>query len=110
MYPERLTTLREAIRRHDRLYYVEARPEIGDAEFEKMVQKASDKTIQEQLAKLNDAHKKTIAELERQAIAKALRAYGRSVGGKEQAARALGISKATLYRKLKEYDLVAESF
>ena len=52
----------------------------------------------------------TIAELERQAIAKALRAYGRSVGGKEQAARALGISKATLYRKLKEYDLVAESF
>lgn len=44
---------------------ISAGPEIGDAEFEKMVQKASDKTIQEQLAKLNDAHKKTIAELER---------------------------------------------
>ena len=44
-----------------------------------------------------------IAELERQAIHSALQRYGRSAEGKEQAAKALGISKATLYRKLKEY-------
>ncbi|HQL51404.1 MAG TPA: NAD-dependent DNA ligase LigA [Kiritimatiellia bacterium] len=31
---ERLNDLREAIRRHDRLYYVEARPEIGDADYD----------------------------------------------------------------------------
>ena len=44
-----------------------------------------------------------IAELERQAISSALQRYGRNAEGKEQAAKALGISKATLYRKLKEY-------
>ena len=31
---ERLNELRETIRRHDRLYYVEARPEIGDADYD----------------------------------------------------------------------------
>ena len=31
---ERLTFLRSEIRRHDRLYYVEARPEIGDADYD----------------------------------------------------------------------------
>ncbi|HHU13680.1 MAG: NAD-dependent DNA ligase LigA [Kiritimatiellae bacterium] len=31
---ERLNKLRETIRRHDRLYYVEARPEIGDADYD----------------------------------------------------------------------------
>ena len=45
----------------------------------------------------------TIGELERQAILGALYRYGRSAEGKERAAKALGISKATLYRKLKEY-------
>lgn len=44
-----------------------------------------------------------IAELERQAIISALDRYDRSAEGKERAAKALGISKATLYRKLKEY-------
>ncbi len=31
---ERLEFLRDEIRRHDRLYYVEARPEIGDADYD----------------------------------------------------------------------------
>jgi len=31
---ERLNFLRNEIRRHDRLYYVEARPEIGDADYD----------------------------------------------------------------------------
>ena len=44
-----------------------------------------------------------IAELERQAIISALNHYGRGADGKGYAAKALGISKATLYRKLKEY-------
>jgi transcriptional regulator with PAS, ATPase and Fis domain len=44
-----------------------------------------------------------IAELERQAILGALQRFGLGAAGKEKAALALGISKATLYRKLKEY-------
>lgn len=34
MSQQRLEQLRNAIRRHDRLYYVEARPEIGDADYD----------------------------------------------------------------------------
>jgi DNA ligase (NAD+) len=33
----RISRLRHAIRRHDRLYYVEARPEISDAEYDALV-------------------------------------------------------------------------
>ena len=44
---------------------ISAGPEVSDAEFEKMVQEASDKATQEQLEKLNDAHKKKVADLER---------------------------------------------
>jgi transcriptional regulator with PAS, ATPase and Fis domain len=40
--------------------------------------------------------------LETMAIKAALLKYGRSTHGKEKAASALGISRATLYRKLKE--------
>ena len=39
----------------------------------------------------------------RQAILSALQWFGCGAEGKEKAAQALGISKATLYRKLKEY-------
>jgi transcriptional regulator with PAS, ATPase and Fis domain len=42
-----------------------------------------------------------LQELERQAILRALAYYGDSSTGKKQAAKALGISLATLYRKLK---------
>lgn len=31
---QRLEFLRKEINRHDRLYYVEARPEIGDADYD----------------------------------------------------------------------------
>jgi DNA ligase (NAD+) len=34
---ERLSTLRERIHRHDYLYYVEARPEVSDAEYDALV-------------------------------------------------------------------------
>jgi PAS domain S-box-containing protein len=44
-----------------------------------------------------------IAEIERQMILSALKKFGTTLAGKEKAAKVLGISKATLYRKLKEY-------
>ncbi len=44
-----------------------------------------------------------LAALEKSAIQAALQRFGFSVEGKGKAAEALGISKATLYRKLKEY-------
>lgn len=42
--------------------------------------------------------------LEREAIAQAIRRFGDDTQGKKAAAAALGISTATLYRKLKEYE------
>ena len=45
---------------------------------------------------------KTLEEVERVMIDRALE---RSDGSKRKAARALGISERTLYRKIKEYDL-----
>lgn len=45
-----------------------------------------------------------IAEMERQMILTALEKFGPTMAGKEKAAEVLGISKATLYRKLKEYN------
>jgi PAS domain S-box-containing protein len=47
-----------------------------------------------------------IAEAERQLILAAVGKYGMSLEGKGKAAEALGISMATLYRKLKEYALL----
>ncbi len=44
-------------------------------------------------------------ELERRAIAAALRRFGTDYKGKRRAAEALGIGIATLYRKIKEYGL-----
>ena len=43
--------LRADIRRHDRLYYVEARPEIADAEYDRLLR---------QLADLETAHPELI--------------------------------------------------
>jgi two-component system response regulator HydG/two-component system response regulator AtoC len=45
----------------------------------------------------------TIAEMERELILRALRLHGND---KEQAAKALGLSRRTLYRRLKEYGLL----
>ena len=47
-----------------------------------------------------------LAEMERQAIARALDLSGHNIN---QAARHLGINRATLYRKLKKYDLSTDS-
>ncbi len=46
-----------------------------------------------------------LTSLESKAITAALKKYGNSTCGKEKAASALGISRATLYRKLKKLDL-----
>lgn len=47
----------------------------------------------------------TMDELERQAIVKALRKTGWSNADKEEAAKNLNISRATLYRKIKKYNI-----
>ncbi len=44
----------------------------------------------------------TLDQLEQRAIKRALGTFGQTTKGKEKAAAALGISRATLYRKLKE--------
>ena len=51
----------------------------------------------------------TIAELEKNAILNAIRTFGLNMRGKAQLTRALGISKATLYRKLKQYKIATDS-
>jgi len=48
-----------------------------------------------------------ISSLEQKAIKAALQKYGYSTRGKEKAASALGISRATLYRKLKDIEVDA---
>src|SRR6266542_5538520 len=39
---DEIEKLREEIRRHERLYYVEARPEISDYEFDQLMRKLRD--------------------------------------------------------------------
>ncbi|NBB94259.1 MAG: NAD-dependent DNA ligase LigA [Planctomycetes bacterium] len=39
---QQIEDLREEIRRHDRLYYVEARPEISDREYDRLMQQLED--------------------------------------------------------------------
>ncbi len=51
----------------------------------------------------------TIAELEKNAILNAIETFGLSMRGKAQLTKALGISKATLYRKLKQYKISIDS-
>lgn len=47
-----------------------------------------------------------IKEVERQVLVEALEFYGSQYHAKEKICEALGISRATMYRKLKEYDLI----
>lgn len=54
---------------------------------------------------LGDQRVETLENLERDAIIRALRHYGMNTVGKEKVARALGISLATLYRKMKEFEI-----
>lgn len=46
-----------------------------------------------------------LRQLEKEAIKNALSYFGSTPEGKEQAAEAMGISRATMYRKIKEYEL-----
>ncbi len=48
---------------------------------------------------------KTMAETEKEQILQCLKIYGCTNEGKQNAASALGISRATLYRKIKEYSI-----
>ena len=52
------------------------------------------------------SHAYSLDYLEKSFIVKALKKYGTSTQGKERAAAALGISRATLYRKLKKFNLI----
>ncbi|GAW91485.1 sigma-54-dependent Fis family transcriptional regulator [Calderihabitans maritimus] len=50
-----------------------------------------------------------LQELEKEAIRRALHQFGWSEKGKKQAAAALGISRATIYRKIQKYQLHPET-
>jgi PAS domain S-box-containing protein len=52
-----------------------------------------------------DGHLLQLAQLEKEAITTALDRFGWSDDGKIRAARALGISRATIYRKIQKYSL-----
>ncbi|WIF94245.1 sigma 54-interacting transcriptional regulator [Caminicella sporogenes] len=47
----------------------------------------------------------SIQDLEKREISKAIRKFGRTKKGIEEAAKVLGISRATIYRKLKKYSI-----
>ncbi|MDW7673369.1 MAG: sigma 54-interacting transcriptional regulator [Bacillota bacterium] len=51
---------------------------------------------------IQDEELPTISELEKRAIIKAVRRFGNTTEGKEMAAKTLGISLTTVYRRLKE--------
>lgn len=57
---------------------------------------------------VNSVDIKTLEQLEKEAIIRALEYYGRSEEGKTRAAVALGISRATIYRKINKYGLGVE--
>ncbi|MFQ5640447.1 MAG: sigma-54 interaction domain-containing protein [bacterium] len=61
-----------------------------------------DETIPSQSNNDYDFGEKTLVEMEKLMINRALENFG---GSKRKAARSLGISERTLYRKIKEYDL-----
>ena len=57
---------------------------------------------------LRDDNIKTLEELEKEEIIKALNKYKNYKKDKELVAKALGISRATLYRKLEKYNIVSK--
>lgn len=56
---------------------------------------------------VNSLEVKPLEQLEKEAISRALEIYGWSEEGKKRAAEALGISRATIYRKINKYRLKA---
>jgi PAS domain S-box-containing protein len=61
--------------------------------------------ISEKVSNATEQGLLTIAEMENRMIERALHQFGTNVQGKKMAAKALGISLATLYIKIKEYHL-----
>ena len=51
---------------------------------------------------------RTVEELEKQEIEKAIKKYGSNTQEMKQVAKALNIGIATLYRKVKKYNINAE--
>ena len=51
-----------------------------------------------------------LSNLEKQAIIQALHQYGSSMDGKEAICNKLGIGIATLYRKVKEYQILLDDY
>ena len=61
--------------------------------------------------KLDELYKeeiRTVEELEKQEIEKAIKKYGSNTQEMKQVAKALNIGIATLYRKVKKYNINAE--
>ena len=61
--------------------------------------------------KLDELYKeeiRTVEELEKQEIEKAIKKYGNNTQGMKQVAKALDIGIATLYRKVKKYNINAD--
>jgi len=64
------------------------------------------KTIETDDLSLKHNHSlKTLKELEKEHFSKAVKVFGTSEEGKQQIAKYLGISRASVYRKLKEYEV-----
>jgi sigma-54 dependent transcriptional regulator, acetoin dehydrogenase operon transcriptional activator AcoR len=55
--------------------------------------------------KLEKNSSNTIIDIEKQAVVNALKMFGFDNWGKEQAAQHLGISRSTIFRKIKKYDI-----
>jgi transcriptional regulator with PAS, ATPase and Fis domain len=80
--------------------YSESRPK--SLPFYSEVLPRSDSFEENEIKKEFDFDSKTLEEIERYMINRALE---KSAGSKRKAAKSLGISERTLYRKIKEYDL-----
>jgi DNA-binding NtrC family response regulator len=96
-WPGNVRELRNVV---ERLAVIVPRSVIGPADLPEEIRKAAG--VPAGLAAGAPGRVQTLAELEQQAIIRALAVHG---GVKKQAAAALGIGVRTLYRKMKEYGI-----
>ncbi|MFQ5770769.1 MAG: sigma-54 interaction domain-containing protein [bacterium] len=82
-------------------FYSESRPKPLPY-YSEVFPRASEPVEEQEVKEQFDFDSKTLEEIERYMINRALDKFD---GNKRKAARALGISERTLYRKIKEYDL-----
>lgn len=66
---------------------------------------ASDSSLKKSDSTDNNVNFKTLEQLQKEEIQKTLSYFGRNNSGIEKAAHILGIGRATLYRKIKKYNL-----